>query len=101
MAEEIKSGKAEFDFLEVMSCPGGCILGGGQPIKSSKTRSEVDVFKKRSSAIYSIDEKSTIRKSHENPYLKKAHKDYIGKPGGHKAHKLLHTSYVERKKYNI
>ena len=101
MMEEIKSGKVDFDFLEVMACPGGCILGGGQPIKSSKTRSQVDVFKKRSSAIYSIDEKSTIRKSHENPYLKKAYKEYIGEPGGHTAHKLLHTSYVEREKYNI
>ena len=101
MMEEIKSGKADFDFLEVMACPGGCILGGGQPIKSSKTRSHVDVFKKRSSAIYSIDEKSTIRKSHENPYLKKAYKEYIGEPGGHMAHQLLHTSYVKREKYNI
>ena len=101
MMEEIKSGNADFDFLEVMSCPGGCILGGGQPIKSSKTRSEIDVFKKRSNALYNIDEKSTIRKSHENPYLKKAYKEYIGKPGGHTAHKLFHTSYVEREKYNI
>ena len=101
MMEEIKSGNADFDFLEVMACPGGCILGGGQPIKSSKTRSQVDVFKKRSSALYTIDEKSTIRKSHENPYLKKAYEEFLGEPGGHMAHKLLHTSYVEREKYNI
>lgn len=99
--DELKDGKADFDFLEVMACPGGCILGGGQPIKLSKKRTEIDVFKKRSSSIYNIDEKSTIRKSHENPYLKKAYKEYLGKPGGHKAHKLLHTSYVEREKYNI
>lgn len=55
-------------------------MGGGQPIKSSKTRSGVDIFKKRSSSIYNIDEKSAIRKSHENPYLKKAYKEYLGKP---------------------
>ncbi len=99
--DEMKKGKADYDFLEVMSCPGGCIMGGGQPIKSSKTRSVVNVFKKRSDSIYSIDEKSTIRKSHENPYLKKAYKEYLGEPGGHTAHKLLHTTYKERKKYRI
>ncbi len=76
--EEIKAGKADFDFLEVMACPGGCILGGGQPIKSAKTRNVVDVFNKRSSSIYDIDEKSKIRKSHENPYLKQAYKEYLG-----------------------
>lgn len=76
-------------------------MGGGQPIKTSKTRSKIDVFKKRSSSIYSIDEKSTIRKSHENPYLKKTYKEYLGNPGGHEAHKLLHTTYHERNKYSI
>ena len=97
--EEIKSGNADFDFVEVMACPGGCILGGGQPIKSSKTRMQVDVFKKRSDSIYDIDEKSTIRKSHENPYLKKAYAEYLGEPGGHEAHKLLHTTYSKKDKY--
>ena len=99
--EKIKSGNADFDFVEVMACPGGCILGGGQPIKSSKTRSEIDVFKERADSIYDIDEKSTIRKSHENPYLKEAYKEYIGEPGGHIAHQLLHTSYAPREKYNL
>lgn len=101
MMEDLKNGKADFDFLEVMACPGGCIMGGGQPIKSSKTRNVVNVFKKRSDSIYSIDEKSKIRKSHENPYLKEAYKEYIGEPGGHMAHKLLHTTYQKRNKYNI
>lgn len=76
-------------------------MGGGQPIKSSKTRNAVNVFKKRSDSIYSIDEKSTIRKSHENPYVKKAYEELIGEVGGHEAHKLLHTSYQKREKYNI
>ncbi len=99
--EDLKNGNADYDFLEVMSCPGGCILGGGQPIKSSKTRNEVNVYKKRAKSIYTIDEKSTIRKSHENPYLKEAYKEYIGEPGGHVAHQLLHTSYAPREKYNL
>ena len=76
-------------------------MGGGQPIKSSKIRSEVDVRELRAKALYTIDEKSTIRKSHENPALKKIYKDYIGEPGGELAEKLLHTEYAERKKYNI
>ena len=76
-------------------------MGGGQPIKSSKTRNVVNVFKKRSDSIYSIDEKSKIRKSHENPYLKEAYKEYIGEPGGNMAHQLLHTTYQKRNKYNI
>lgn len=76
-------------------------MGGGQPIKSSKTRNVVNVFEKRSSSLYNIDEKSVIRKSHENPYLKEAYKEYIGEPGGHTAHKLLHTTYQKRNKYNI
>lgn len=84
-----------------MACPGGCILGGGQPIKSAKTRNVVDVFKKRSSSLYTIDEKSAIRKSHENPYLKEVYKEFLGKPGSHEAHELLHTSYEPREKYNI
>ena len=99
--EEIKNGTANYQFVEIMACPGGCIMGGGQPIKSSKIRREVDVRKLRADALYTIDERSTIRKSHENPILKKIYKDYLGTPGGEKAHKLLHTHYVERDKYQI
>lgn len=76
-------------------------MGGGQPIKSAKTRNVVNVFKKRSSSLYTIDEKSSIRKSHENPYLKEVYKEYLEAPGSHLAHKLLHTSYRPRKKYDI
>ena len=99
--EEIKSGKADYQFVEIMACPGGCVMGGGQPIKSSKTRAEIDVRKSRADCLYSIDEKSTIRKSHENPVIKKVYKEYLEKPGSEISHKLLHTHYVERKKYNI
>ena len=69
--EEIKSGKADYQFVEIMACPGGCVMGGGQPIRSSKERAEIDIRAKRSAVLYNIDEKSTIRKSHENPIINK------------------------------
>jgi NADP-reducing hydrogenase subunit HndD len=99
--EEIKNGTADYQFVEIMACPGGCVMGGGQPIKSSKIRSEVDVRALRANALYSIDEKSVIRKSHENPALKKVYEEYLEEPGSYRAHKLLHTHYKERNKYNI
>lgn len=99
--EEIKEGKADYQFVEIMACPGGCIMGGGQPIKSSKIRSEVDVRKLRADSLYTIDERSIIRKSHENPVLKKIYEDFLEKPGSYRAHKLLHTKYHKREKYNI
>ena len=99
--EEIKSGKSNYQFVEIMACPGGCIMGGGQPIKNSKIRAEVDVRKLRADSLYSIDEKSTIRKSHENPILKKIYEEYLEKPGSYRAEKLLHTKYTKREKYNI
>lgn len=91
--EEIKSGKADYQFVEIMACPGGCIMGGGQPIKNSQTQAEIDVRKLRANAIYSIDEKSTIRKSHENPALKKVYEEYLELPGSYRAEKLLHTTH--------
>lgn len=99
--EEIKRGKADYQFVEIMACPGGCIMGGGQPIKSSKIQAEVDVKKLRAQALYSIDEKSVIRKSHENPVMKKIYKEFLGKPGSELAEELLHTTYEKREKYNI
>ena len=99
--EEIKSGKSNYQFVEIMACPGGCIMGGGQPIKSSKIRSEVDVRKLRADSLYSIDEKSTIRKSHENPVVKKIYDEFLEKPGSYRAEKLLHTKYTAREKYRI
>ena len=99
--EEIKEGKADYQFVEIMACPGGCVMGGGQPIKSSKIRSTVDVRKLRADALYTIDEKSKIRKSHENPVMKKLYEEFLQKPGSHMAHDLLHTTYQKREKYRI
>lgn len=76
-------------------------MGGGQPIRTSKERASIDIRAKRASALYSIDEKSTIRKSHENPVVKKIYEEYLGEPGSHKAHELLHTTYVKRDKYKL
>ena len=92
--EEIKNGKSPYHFVEIMACPGGCVMGGGQPIHSSKERELIDIRSLRANALYTIDERSVIRKSHENPILQKIYKEYLGEPGGHKAHELLHTSYA-------
>lgn len=99
--EGIKSGNIDYDFIEVMACPGGCIMGGGQPIKSSKTRREVDVRHRRSESMYKIDEKSEIRKSQDNPVMRKIYEEYIGVPGGENSHKFLHTHYQGKNKYRI
>ncbi len=99
--EEIKAGEADYQFVEIMACPGGCVMGGGQPIKSSKTRMNIDVRKKRAEALYTIDGRSIIRKSHESPVMIQLYKEYLEKPGSHKAHELLHTHYIPRVKYNI
>ena len=99
--EEIKSGKADYQFVEIMACPGGCIMGGGQPIKNSKTLSNIDVHKLRANSIYSIDEKSTLRKSHQNPQVMQTYVEFLEKPGSSKAHKYLHTAYSKKNKYEI
>ncbi len=99
--EQIKQGKANYQFIEIMACPGGCIMGGGQPIKSSKIRSEVDVRKLRADSIYTIDEKSTIRKSHENPILKQIYAEYLEEPGSYRAEKLLHVPRMPWGRYLV
>lgn len=99
--DEIRNGEADYQFVEIMACPGGCIMGGGQPIKNSKTLATTDVRKLRSDSMYSIDEKSKIRKSHENPVIKEIYKDFFEKPGSKLAHKYLHTKYSKEEKYDI
>lgn len=101
LMEQIKMGKSPYHFIEIMACPGGCVMGGGQPIKSSKIQATVDVRKLRADALYTIDEKSTIRKSHENPIMKQLYDEFLEKPGSHLAHKYLHTTYSPKSKYDI
>ena len=95
LMERVKAGE-HFDFIEVMACPGGCINGGGQPIQVSDVRNWVDVKEKRAQALYQGDREKFIRKSHNNPAIKRLYKEYLGMAGGMKAHKLLHTHYVDR-----
>ena len=82
-----------------MACPGGCVNGGGQPIVDSATRNVVDVQKTRAKVLYKKDKNSALRKSHENPIVKTLYSEFFGEPNSHLAHEVLHTSYVERKKY--
>ena len=97
LCEKIRKGECDYTFVEVMCCPGGCVNGGGQPIQSAYTRRQVDLRSKRAKALYDEDKKADIRKSHENPAVQKLYKDFFGEPGSHKAHEILHTSYVDRK----
>ena len=92
----IKNGEAQYDFIEVMACPGGCINGGGQPTQPASVRNFVDLKSLRASALYSQDEKMTLRKSHMNEEVKALYAEFLGEPGSHKAHEILHTSYVAR-----
>ncbi len=101
LLEAIKAGEKSYDFIEVMGCPGGCVTGGGQPIVSAKDRMYIDVKAERAKALYAEDASKAIRKSHENPSIKKLYEEYFEKPGSHKSHELLHTSYTARKKYNF
>ena len=92
LLEEIKAGKSEFHAIEIMSCPGGCIGGGGQPYHHG----DVGVLKKRQRAIYAEDKGKKLRKSHENPYILKLYEEFLGEPMSEKAHQLLHTKYFDR-----
>jgi NADP-reducing hydrogenase subunit HndD len=97
--DRIKAGEAQYDFIEIMACPGGCVNGGGQPIQPAKVRMDLDLRVERANAIYEEDKNLPIRKSHENPFIKKLYKEYLGEPCGHKSHELLHTTYRKRENY--
>ncbi|MBQ1928460.1 MAG: iron hydrogenase small subunit [Clostridia bacterium] len=97
LLERVKAGE-NFTFIEIMGCPGGCVNGGGQPIQPTSVRQTVDLKAKRASALYSNDAAKAVRKSHENPLVKKVYEEYLEAPGSHKAHKILHTTYVDRSK---
>lgn len=99
LLDSIKSGETEVDFIEIMACPNGCITGGGQPIVSNKERMEKDIAAIRAKAIYDEDKSLSIRKSHENPYVKMLYDEFLGEPGSHKSHELLHTHYQKRERY--
>ncbi|MBN2348772.1 MAG: iron hydrogenase small subunit [Bacteroidales bacterium] len=94
LLEGIRNGTSEFHAIEIMACPGGCIGGGGQPLHHGK----FEILQKRMEAIYQEDKNKPLRKSHENPYIIKLYEEFLGKPMSEKAHKLLHTHYVDKSK---
>ena len=96
LLDRIRSGEADYHFVEVMACPGGCVNGGGQPHQPGQVRNFVDLRAERAKALYSEDAGMTLRKSHENPVVKELYDTYLGEPGSEKAHHLLHTQYVAR-----
>ena len=101
LLNRVKSGEANYHFIEIMGCPGGCVNGGGQPQQPGYIRNTVDIRGLRAKVLYDSDKANAIRKSHENPAIKELYAEYLGQPGSEKAHHLLHTTYVKRKINNI
>lgn len=99
LLDDIKAGKREYHFIEVMCCPGGCINGGGQPIQPAVVRNNVDLRKLRADALYREDAGKAVRKSHESPAIKLCYEEFLGEPNSHKAHELLHTHYTKKNRY--
>ncbi len=98
LMEAIRNGE-EFHFVEVMACPGGCVNGGGQPLQKSNVTNWMDVKEERAKGLYREDRSTYIRKSHNNPSVKRLYKEYLGMAGGSKSHQLLHTHYTPRDNY--
>ncbi len=96
LLDRVKSGEKQYHFIEIMGCPGGCVNGGGQPRVPASVRNFTDVRAIRAKALYDSDAANPIRKSHENPDIQTLYKEFLGEPGSHKAHEVLHTTYVKR-----
>jgi len=96
LMERVRNKEADYQFIEVMACPGGCVMGGGQPRKILKERAGIDVRGARRNALYSEDKRLPLRKSHQNPYVKKVYDEFLRNPGSEVAHHLLHTHYEAR-----
>ncbi len=96
LLEKVENGEADYHFIEIMGCPGGCVNGGGQPQVPASVRNSTDIRALRAKVLYDLDESREFRKSHENPAIIELYENYLGEPGSHKAHETLHTSYVKR-----
>lgn len=96
LLEKVQKGEADYQFIEIMGCSGGCVNGGGQPQQPASVRNFVDLRAERAKVLYDIDKSMPVRKSHENPAIKAIYSEYFGEPGSHKAHEVLHTKYVKR-----
>ena len=93
LLEKIRSGEVQYDFVEFMACPGGCVNGGGQPQQKAKVRMIDDIRAERAMTLYRLDKSDMLRKSHENPEIKELYATFLGEPGSEKAHAYLHTKY--------
>ena len=93
LLEKVKAGEVDVQFIEIMACPGGCVNGGGQVIVPADVRNFTDIRAERAKALYNLDAKNTVRKSHESEDVKRVYAEFLGEIGGHKAHELLHTTY--------
>ena len=100
LMDKIKDGTADYTFVEIMGCPGGCINGGGQPVQPASVRNFVDYKALRANALYENDKSRPHRKSHENEDVQEVYREFLGEPNSHKAHEILHTSYVKRSMFN-
>lgn len=96
LLNKVKNGEASYHFIEIMGCPGGCVNGGGQPQQPAHVRNFTDISALRAKALYDSDAANVIRKSHENPEIKTLYSEFLGEPGSHKSHEILHTTYVKR-----
>ena len=96
LLDDVKAGKANYHFIEIMACPGGCVNGGGQPHQPASVRNFTDIRALRANALYQQDVEMKVRKSHKNPSIQRLYDEFLEKPGSHKAHHLLHTTYVKR-----
>ncbi len=93
LLNQVKNGEVDVQFIEVMACPGGCVNGGGQVIQPAEVRNFTDLRAERAKALYSLDSKRAVRKSHESPDIKEVYENFLGEPGSHIAHETLHTTY--------
>ena len=96
LLRRVQSGEEKVDFIEIMACPGGCVNGGGQPQQPASVRNFEDLRSLRAKALYDEDAAKTLRLSHLNQDVQKLYEEYLEKPGSHKAHEILHTTYVKR-----
>lgn len=107
LLDDIRAGRSKYHFIEIMCCPGGCINGGGMPIvrHALLPNEEIEITRtyrqKRAAALYREDERQTYRQSHNNPQIVELYDTFLGKPCGHRAHRLLHTTYAERKPFRV
>ena len=99
VCDKVKSGECDYSFVEVMTCPGGCVMGGGQPIRATIVKHRDEVAKARAGVLYSADRSMFARRSHNNGSLLKIYDEFLDRPNSELAHKLLHTHYTPRPKY--